>query len=101
MSFRPPFPPTSRRSGADDLSVEIQAEQAASLGRAGRRVEAGLAALAAHAGAASERQALVAEAAEAVWFYFVQRETMGFRRHDDAVRLYRIPGEVLARLGAS
>jgi hypothetical protein len=87
------------------LDYEIAREQASSLGRAGRRVAETLAALAAAEGGgaetnAADRKALLGEAAAAVWSYFVQRETIGLRRHDDAVRVYAIPDEVLARLGA-
>ena len=69
-------------------------------GRAGRRVEETLAALAA-CGDPDLREVLVRNAAEAVWTYFVQRESIGLRRHDDAIRVYELPGEVLARLGAA
>jgi hypothetical protein len=82
------------------LDYEIAGEQASALGRAGRRVEESLAAFAAHDGPPETRDALLREATRAVWAYFVQREMIGFRRHDDAIRVYRIPGEVLARLGA-
>jgi hypothetical protein len=85
--------------GALALDVEILGEEAAALGRAGRRVEETLAALA--AGAPSERDARLRDAAEAVHHYFILREMRGFRRHDDAVAVYRIPRAVLARLGAS
>lgn len=103
MSLRPPGRPGSAAvppSGLTALDYEIAGEQASALGRAGRRVEETLAALAATERAAPNRPALLREAAAAVWAYFVQREMIGFRRHDDAVRLYGIPPEVLARLGA-
>ena len=37
---------------------------------------------------------------EAVYAYFIQREVCGFRRHDEIIREFAIPQEVLARLGA-
>ena len=37
----------------------------------------------------------------AVYAYFIQRELCGLRRHHDVIREYRIPAEVLVRLGAS
>lgn len=108
MSLPPPGRPSPSGlppQGLVALDYEIAQEQASSLGRAGRRVTQTLAALAAaeRAGAetsATDRDALLGEAAAAVWSYFVQRETIGLRRHDDAVRIYGIPSAVLARLGA-
>jgi hypothetical protein len=101
--------------GPLSLELEIASEKAAALGRAGERVEEAIAALGAFdAGAAGQgghgqgakaasetRDHLVAAAAEAVWAYFVQREAMGFLQHDDAIATYRIPPEVLARIGGS
>jgi hypothetical protein len=83
------------------LAHEIVAEQASSLGRAGRQVAASLAALSAYDGDAGGRIPLIQAAADAVFGYFVQRELCGFRRHDDAIRDYAIPREVLVRVGAS
>src|SRR5262245_52831436 len=67
------------------LEFEIIEEQASSLGRAGRRLEAAIAALnafdAPHAGAPlagavrdDRRRQLVAEASEALWYLMVQRD---------------------------
>ena len=47
-----------------------------------------------------ERTVLLKEAAEAVYAYFIQREICGMRRHQDVIREYAIPNEVLVRLGA-
>lgn len=88
------------RPGLDVLDYEIVAEKATTLGTAGRKVETVMAQLHAHQGDAHERIALVRSAAEAVYAYFVQRELCGLRRHDDVIREYRIPREVLVRLGA-
>ena len=86
------------------LDVEIAAEKASSLGHHGRLVEQALAALSrfdAEPGGDSEaRRDLVARAAREVWAFFVQRELCGMRDHRDAIQLYGIPREVLARLGA-
>ncbi|MFN3546508.1 MAG: DUF6665 family protein [Mesorhizobium sp.] len=84
----------------DPLGVEIVAEKAASLGRAGDKVEKTIAALERHVGDDDARKRLVAQAADAVYAYFVQRELCGFRRHHDVIAQFRIPREVLARLGA-
>lgn len=103
MTLRPP----SRYSGSGTvpdflglLDHEIAAEKASSLGRAGERVEQTLARLRAHNGNVLGRIALQKEAAEAVYAYFIQRELCGMRRHQDVIREYQIPNEVLVRLGA-
>jgi len=84
----------------DPLGLEIMGEKASSLGRAGEKVERAIAALEAHAGDPENRRRLVAQAADAVHAYFIQRELCGFRRHHDVIADYRIPRDVLARLGA-
>ncbi|WP_228259714.1 DUF6665 family protein [Siculibacillus lacustris] len=84
-------------NGILGIDLEILGEQASALGRAGRRVEATLAALA--AGDASDHDRLIRAAAEAVWAYFIQREVCGLRRHDEAIAVYGIPREVLVRVG--
>lgn len=84
----------------DPLGAEIMGEKASSLGRAGGKVETAIAALEAHVGDEAGRMRLVAQAAEAVYAYFIQRELCGLRRHDDVIGDYRIPREVLSRLGA-
>ena len=104
MMLQPPRDRPSQRS-ADTvdaaLAHEIMAEQASSLGRAGRAVAASLAALRAFEGEPNERALLVQAAADAVFGYFVQREVCGMRRHDDAIRDYGIPREVIVRAGAA
>jgi hypothetical protein len=88
----------SRATGIEHLDYEIAGEMASALGRAGARVQAALDRLAAAEG--DERGAVLKDASEAVYAYFVQREACGLRRHGDAIRYYAIPPEVLARLGA-
>jgi hypothetical protein len=78
---------------------ELLEEQALSLGRAGRKVEASLAALAAHEGGEG-RAALVKAAADAVWGFLVQREVLGLRDRNTVVAQFGIPREVMARIGA-
>ena len=87
-------------SGVGSIENEILGEKASSLGHHGRQVEQAMAALNAHEGSADERRILLKAAARAVWKYIVQREACGMRDHREAIRLYGIPGEVLARLGA-
>jgi hypothetical protein len=91
--------PGAQDSALDLLGHEILAEKAASLGRAGQRVEAALARLR-EEGDGQARAVLLKAAAEAVHAYFIQRELCGLRRHDAAIREYDIPRAVLARLGA-
>lgn len=101
-SFRLPQNLSARlkvETGESVLHYELMEEQAQSLGRAGRKVEAALAALAAHPGGEG-RPALVKAAAEVVWDFLVQREVMGFRDRPQVVAQYGIPREVMVRLGA-
>jgi hypothetical protein len=88
------------RTGLDVLDVEIVSEMASSLGASGRKVEAIMKTLHAWTPADGDRARLVSGAADAVFAYFVQRELCGLKRHDDVIRAYGIPREVLARLGA-
>ena len=102
MTVRPPsiFTAVNPRDAAlDALGHEIAGEKASALGRAGGRVEETLQRLQQNE-EPSLRATLVQEAADAVYAYFIQRELMGFRRHQDVIREYGIPGAVLARLGA-
>lgn len=84
-------------AGTAALDHEIAAERASSIGAAEKRVIEALTALAdgriAHDGA-------LAAARAAVWAYFVQRELIGFRRHNDVIADLKIPAEVLVGLGA-
>lgn len=84
-------------AGAAALEYEIMAERAASLGAAEQRVAKSIAALAT---AGDDRDHCLAEARQTVWEYFVQRELIGFRKHNDVIRDLKIPPEVLAGLGA-
>jgi hypothetical protein len=104
MSLRPPRHLTPGRmveTGLDILGHEMRAEQASSLGHAGRKVEAALAVLRGFEGEAAPREALLSDAADAVWAYFIQRELIGLRNTAQVIRDFAIPGEVLARLGVS
>ena len=103
MTFRPRHLPAvsfrSRENALAGIEQEVLGEKAASLGDAGRAVETALAALRDAGFADPERPALLRTAANAVHSYFIQREACGLRRHQDAIALYQIPDEVLARLG--
>jgi hypothetical protein len=91
------------------LDYEIAQEKASALGRFGRRLEAALAALAAFDAQAKDeptsktqrehRDALVAEAADVLWSFIVQREACGLRDSNRAMRDYGVPAEVRVRMG--
>lgn len=85
------------QAGTAAIEHEIMAERASSLGAAEARVVKTIAAL----GTATPDPAALAEAQQAVWAYFVQRELIGFRRHADVIRELGIPQSVLNGLGAS
>ncbi len=100
-------PSLMRRLGVETgeavLRSELLEEQAAALGRTGRKAEAALAALKAHdekGGGEEGRAQVLKSAADAVWCFLVQREVMGLRDRATIVRDYDIPKEVMARLGA-
>jgi hypothetical protein len=88
------------------IEAEVIAEQAASLGRAARRLEKALATLAAFdAGqklsapeigrpAFRTRPEILVEAREALWFLIVQREACGFRHSDEVLSAYSVPPEI-------
>lgn len=80
-------------AGTGALEYEINAERASSLAAAEARARNAIAAL-------GEDQNSLAEARDAVWSYFVQRELIGFRQHHDVVGDLAIPAEVLNGLGA-
>jgi hypothetical protein len=102
MTLRPPLPSSSsRNTGAAALDYEIAQEQVSALGRAGRALEAALAALEhdqAHDHGAA-RAKLVQEASYALWCYMVQREAIGLRDPRPVLRDYRVPAEVQNRMG--
>ena len=86
------------------LQEEFARERAQALGRIAGRMEGALADLrACDEGVAPAdgltREDLAATAAEWVWYYVVQRETMGWYRHEEALRFYGVPAEVVARMG--
>jgi hypothetical protein len=84
-------------AGTAAIDHEIAAERASSIGAAEKRVIKALDAL---KSAEGDRSAALADAQDAVWSYFVQRELISFRRHADIIEDLKIPGEVLAGLGA-
>jgi hypothetical protein len=108
MTLRPPranssSSSSSRLSRVVALDYELAQEQASTLGRLGRALEAALAALAqydrAHAEHCATRAKLLADAGDALWCYIVQRECCGLRDPRPVIRDYRVPAEVQNRMG--
>lgn len=107
----PPRPPhhfirhTVLENPAAALDYEIAQEKAAALGRLGARLERALDALRVHDGSSqvgsdlARRRELVAEAGHALWLFIVQREACGLRDSRQVMRDYRVPADVLARMG--
>lgn len=86
----------------DAFAYEAAAETAAALGRAGKKLEAALAALKRHdatPGANRDRDELVQEAANCAWALFIQRDFLGLKSDHHLARTYRIPREVMVRIG--
>jgi hypothetical protein len=90
------------------LEFEITREKASALGRLGRQLEAALSALEAYdetrGGLSANhdraaREALVAEAAQALWYFVVQREVCGLRDSACVRRDYGVGWEVWIRMG--
>ncbi len=105
MSVRPPklLKPKSLLDGnVGILDGEIMAEMAASIGRAGRTLEAALKTLEEVGEEAdpAEREKLLHKAARAAWALFTQYELCGLSTQTNLVKRYRIPREVVIRIGA-
>ena len=77
------------------IELELEGERAAALGDAGRRLEAALADL-----ANGETEDRLDEAGTAAWHYIILRESLRMFDHKAAFDIYRVPGSVLARVGA-
>ena len=93
---------TYRSSGYATLQYEIAEERASALGRLGRRLDAALTELAACPRTGSNRKirnSLVEQAGYALWLLAVQREAIGLNRLDHVLQVYRVPNEVVARMG--
>jgi hypothetical protein len=104
MAVRPPQSLTGGyrfETGDSILDAELAGEKAHALGRMGRAAEAALARLNdPEAVEAEGREALLKAAAQAVWAWFIQRESCGLRDHKAIIRDFGIPRAVLVRLGA-
>jgi hypothetical protein len=90
------------RSGYAALQYEIAEERASALGRLGRRLETALKDLAACPPTGSNRkmrESLLKDAGYALWLLAVQREAIGLNKLDHVLQVYRVPNEVVARMG--
>lgn len=98
-------PGLAPETGWSVLDYELREQKAQALCDLGTQVEQALAALRPFdAGAPApdrddHRLDLLDHAADRVWAFMVQRELCGLRHWDTVVKDYRIPGEVLSRLG--
>jgi hypothetical protein len=85
------------------LERELVGERANALGRIAAGMEKALEDLRQFdregSGDPAERDDLCAAAAERVWFYVVQRESLGWYRHEEALRSYGVPAELILRMG--
>ena len=86
-------------AGVSAFESEVLAEKAAALGRAGRKLEQGLAAFGSNDDPA-RRETLLFEAAEAAYNYIILRELCGLADHRAIIADYQIPRAVMARVGA-
>jgi hypothetical protein len=91
-------------SGEAHLKFELLEEIDAAVGHTERSVERTLRALRDHDADQrdpEDRQALLDAAVEAVWRLVVQHEACDCIDHAELVRRYRIPAEVMARIGSA
>lgn len=110
MSVRPPriLARQTAPNPLETLEHEVLQEKMAALSRLGRRLERALQRFAEceaaadgnyHGQAVGDREALLAEAGEALWYFVIQREAMGLRDTERVLRTYRVPPAVRARMG--
>jgi hypothetical protein len=89
----------------DALNYEVAQEQASTLARMSRRLTDALAALArfdearGDAPGGEQREALVEQAGESLWYYVIQREVLGLGNSEGLMRELGIPREVRLRMG--
>jgi hypothetical protein len=99
---------TPAGTAIDALQYEVMQEKAATLGRLTRTFERAFGALRAFEAAppshldqccASEREALIDEAAKALWHFVVQREACGLRNTEMVLQEYGVPAALRLRMG--
>ena len=87
-------------SGAKALEQSLKSEGAYTLGKLGHEVEAAMENLARVRARETPSSALLYEIADLVWRYFVQREMLGMPNHQPVIEHYRIPTDVLNKVGS-
>ena len=109
---RRPVAPLRPGESSNPLEQEILQEQAATLGRVARELQAALDALEDFDRANPDRNALslddrqrraelVGAAGETLWWLVIQREACGLYRTDQLLKDYRVPAEVRIRMGVN
>jgi len=96
--------PAQVDTGEASLKFNLLEEIDSAVGHTERDVERTLDALRIHDGDQRDpeaRPALLDAAVEAVWRLVVQHEAHGLTDHRDLIERYRIPAEVMARIGAA
>jgi hypothetical protein len=101
--MRPPSGPLSRimARNVESVQTEIAQEKAAALSRTATRLSDALDRLRDHDAGRSpgDRPALLASAAEALWYYVIEREACGMRDVQPVLDHFRVPREVYLRMG--
>lgn len=98
MSSRPLSPSSRAEDVFNEFQREVLAEKAATLGRAGKALEAALAKLRT-AEPGEDRDTLVQAAADAAHVYLIQREVCGIHGLGVPLEDFGVPGEVRVRIG--
>ena len=96
--------PAQVDSGEAHLKFDLLEDIDSAVGHTERDVERTLRALRDHDAARDDpeaRQPLLDAAVEAVWRLIVQHEACDLTDHQTLIQRYRIPAEVMARLGSS
>jgi hypothetical protein len=108
MTVRPPsnLGPRPTAATLDFLQHEIMQEKASTLGRLTQAFEKALAAFLAfeaqpNGGPLEQRERLLDEAGEALWWFVVQREACGLRNTEAVLREYGVPSAVRLRMGVA
>jgi len=89
------------KTGQSTLEHELLAEKAHSLGLAANHLTDALEKLSGFEGNTEDRNLVVQKAANAAQAFFIQRELMGMTDHSHPIQHYKIPKDVLARIGAA
>ena len=87
------------KTGESTLEHELLAEKVHSLGLAAKRLTKALVTLKNFTGSKNSRNSVVQEAANAAQSYFIQHELMGMNDHSHPIAHYKIPKDILARIG--